>query len=205
MLRLLLLVTWIAQVALALIFVDASWIQGQIAAEQDRIVIHLGADRAGRLQSEARAIFDEAFMTTGIVGRSYAMLLPNPAVPKQGMDNVAPWFFSWVETRLDVVWWVAFQLILRALLLREWLTLVIVGVTVAMLDGHIQQRIKRGNSELASADLYLIARQAALLSVVFPAFYVVLPATAPPWLVPAWGLYSAITCRWLLAHAQHRL
>lgn len=205
MLRLLLLILWSVQAALVLLLVDAAWIERQIGAERDQLAMHLGEEQARQLLAQARAIFERGLVRTEMVERSYAALLPDPAAPTQGMENVAPWFFAWLKARLDTFWILALQVILRAVLLRQWLMVVILGVLAAMLDGYIQQRIKRDNNQLASADRYLMGRHAAVLGVMFPFFYVVVPVAAPIWLTPAWGLFMAITCRWLLTHAQHRL
>ena len=205
MLRLALLVLWTVQLALVLLLVDASWIEAQIDVERDQLEAHFGRDQAQRLLTQARLIFDRWLIGTEIVDHSYTMVTPDPGTHKHGMENVAPWFFAWLQARLDTLWLLLLQIILRVLVLKEWLIVVAAGVLAAMLDGYIQRHIKRLENRLASADRYLLARQAALLGLVFPAIYVALPIAAPMWLAPAWGLYMSLTVRALLAHAQHQL
>ena len=205
MARLFLLLVWLAQLGLVLLLTDARWIEEQVATEAEQLVTHFGSHRAQHLSEQAQAIFDRYFITTAMVSKSYAMLLPDPTVPQHGMTEVAPWFFAWLRQRIDVAWLLTSHGILRVLLLCEWLPLTLMMIAVACVDGHVQRRIKRAEHALASADRYVLARRASLIALAFPAFYVVLPLVVSPLVVAAWGAYTAIIAMLLMAHAQHRI
>lgn len=206
MARLFILLVWLAQLGLMVLLIDARWIEEQLAAEREQVVSDIGAVRAQQLHLQAQGVFDRLFVATDVVSRSYSLLLPpDPALPKQAMTGLAPWFFAWLKQRIDAVWLLTFQGILRGLLLCEWLPLVALMIAMASLDGYAQRRIKQANSELASADRYVLARRAALIAAAFPAFYLILPVVVPAAIIAVWGAYCALTCMLLMAHAQHRI
>jgi hypothetical protein len=199
------LLAWLLQLGLVLLLVDAGWMKGQLRIEQGELAIHLGEQRAHELQREASEVFARCFIETGIVHRSYELLLPDPQVPKQGMEAIAPWFFKWLQHRIEVAWLLTFQVILRAMQLREWLIALTVVIAAASIDGYAQCQIKRWDNALASADRYLLARTMVLTAIALPSFYVLSPVAISLIIIPAWGTYVAAAGMLLLAHAQHRI
>jgi hypothetical protein len=200
-----LLLLWILQAALILLLVNADWIERQANYERSSIAEQLGGPQSAQLEARSRVIYDKWFTLTGIRDQTYARLLPDETRRKDGLENLAPWFFTWLRHRLDSFWLLVFQAIHRLQLLREWGGLSLIAAAAATVDGIVQRRIKRSHHELASADKYVIARHALLVVTILPLLYLSAPIAVSPWAVPAWGACVALTCMSLAAHAQHRI
>lgn len=200
-----LLLLWLMQAGLVVLLVNAEWVSKQAQLEQTSVARQFGQSRYAHLERNARSIYDAWFIETGIQAQSYAQLLPDPVQPQNGMEGLAPWFFEWLKHRLNAFWWLVFQGICRVLVLREWLSLLLLVGAVAALDGLIQRQIKRSRHALASADRYLFARRALLCLLFAPFLYLSFPMAITPYVVPIWGAGLAIVVALLTTHAQHRI
>jgi hypothetical protein len=200
-----LLLLWLMQTGLVVLLVNAEWVSEQARLEQTSVARQFGQSRYAHLERNARSIYDAWFIETGIQAQSYARLLPDPTQPQRGMEGLAPWFFEWLKRRLNAFWWLVFQGICRVLVLREWLSMLLLVGAVAALDGLIQRQIKRSRHALASADRYLFARRALLCLLFAPFVYLSLPMAITPSAVPIWGACLAIVVALLTTHAQHRI
>ena len=206
MLRLLaLFVLWMIQAVLVILLVNAQWVEDQARAERLSIARQFGEARYADLERRAKRSYNRWFVSTHIQKQSYALLLPDPIHPKDGMLGLAPWFFQWLEHRLDAFWVLAFQAICRLQVFREWLVITGVALAAAAFDGIMQRRIKRTNHALASADKYVVARSALLLMLIAPLLYLSAPFAISPFIVPLWGAMLSVTLMLLASHAQHRI
>lgn len=196
---------WLMQAGLVLILVNAEWLDREARSERVTVAEHLGIGRYAQLEARARVTYDKWFVATRVRDESYARLLPEPSRPKDGMENLAPWFFKWLKERLDVFWSLVFQAFCRVQLLREWGTWILVVTIAAICDGFVQRRIKAANHGLASADKYAVARNVVTLVMFAPFLYLSMPISVTPIAVPVWGAILAIALMLLTAHAQHRV
>ncbi len=57
------------------------------------------------------------------------------------MENLAPWWFSWLEERLDAFWWVIYQSLYRSQLILHWLPLIAFFVACALIEGLAQRAL----------------------------------------------------------------
>lgn len=202
---LVLLVLWLLQAALVVLLINADWISTQVQQEQRSVAQQFGNARHATLEARSQEIYAKWFVASGIQKASYTRLLPDHSQPQHGMEGLAPWFFVWLEHRLDAFWRLVFQGIHRVQILCEWLSLLLLIIAAAVIDGVIQRRIRRSRHEPASADRYLIARRALLCLIIAPLLYLSFPIAVTPFVVPIWGGCIAFALMLMTAHAQHRV
>lgn len=196
-------VLWLLQIAAVLLLVDADWVNHQAATERHQAAVYLGEATRDRIESNSQSVFDRLFEGPGIVSWSYERLLPDPRHRELG--DLAPWFFVWLERRIDTGWLLVRQALLRALMIREWSVVILLLAIAPVIDGIMRRRIRRHENRLVSADRYLAARRLLFLAFSLPLFYLTLPLAIAPAVVPAWGGVLALTCHLLFKHAQHRV
>lgn len=202
---LVLLILLILQGALIVLLVNAAWVERQCAAEQARIEAYLGPARQERIERHALALYRSWVVDSGAVTRSYERLLPDRTAAQHGMEGLAPWFFAWLERRLDAFWWLVFQAIYRAQVVVEWLPYVGVLAAVSTADGMLQRQVRRASAGYASADRYTLARRALLILSFLPFAYLCLPLSIHPVVVPLWGVLLAVALAVFAANAQHEV
>lgn len=200
-----LLLLWIGQATLIVLLVNAEWMQQQSTVEQQRIARHMGVQRSAAMIERAQTRYRDWFSATGIREQTYRRLLPDPSLPRTGVEGLAPWFFEWLKRRLDAFWALVFLGICRAHLFVEWAPLLMAAGAAAIIDGVVQRRIKRFNHALASADKYVLAKCALMVLTFVPLLYLSAPIAITPLIVPGWGACLALTCMLLASHAQHRI
>ncbi len=206
MVRLLvLLLLWVVQAAFVILLVNAPWLEQQATHEQTRVEGHFGSARYERVAKRAVANYRSWFVESGIVAASYERLLPEPNRPQHGMEGLAPWFFGWLRHRLDAFWWLVYQAMHRAQLIREWSPILGTLIAAAGTDGLVQRQIKRCQHGRASSDRYTLARRALFLLGSAPALYLSLPVSVSPIAVPIWGSLLALCLLVFMASAQHEL
>lgn len=202
---LVLLVLWLLQAALVVLLVNAEWVSAQVQREQQSLAQQFGNARRAALEARSQEIYAKWFVESGFQRASYSRLLPDHSQPQHGMEGLAPWFFDWLEQRLDAFWRLMFQGINRMQILREWLSLLLLVTAAAVIDGVIQRRIRRSRHELASADRYLVARRALLCLIIAPLLYLSFPIAVTPFVVPIWGGCLAFVLMLITAYAQQRV
>src|SRR5688572_4153992 len=116
---LLLLLLWLLQAVFVLLLIDAGWVERQVKAEQAVATAHLGAARYEQLHVEAQRIYRHWFVESGAIETSYTKVLPDARRSKRDM-NLAPWFFTWLEHRLDALWWLIYQAVHRLQIMHFW-------------------------------------------------------------------------------------
>ena len=202
---LLLLCLWALQACLIGLLVDAEWVERQLDAERSLVQTQFGAARSALVTERARNAYRDWFVSNGIVQASYARLLPDPSIPARRMLGLAPWFFRWLEHRLNAFWWLVFEALCRLQLIRAWAAPITVLALAACIDGLVRRQIHRVDHGFASGDRYLIARRVLLVLAIAPAIYLSAPITIAPVAVPLWGALVALLLSQLTANTQHRL
>jgi Domain of unknown function (DUF4400) len=200
-----LMLLWLIQAILMVLLVNAQWVEKQTREERASIERQFGERRSNQLESHARATYDRLFVETGMRESSYARLLPDPTLPKHGMEGLAPWFFEWLHHRLDAFWALVYQATWRLYLINEWRWVLGAILAAAAFDGMIQRRIKQINHALASADKYAMVRFILLLLLIAPLAYLSAPLAVTPLAVPVWGATLSFAMMLVASHAQHRV
>jgi hypothetical protein len=202
---LLLLCLWALQACLIGLLVDAEWVERQLDAERALVQAQFGTQRSALVTERARNTYRDWFVANGVVQAGYARLLPDPSIPARGMLGLAPWFFRWLEHRLDAFWWLVFEALCRVQLLRAWAAHLTVLAVAACIDGLVRRQIHRVDHGYASGDRYLIARRVLLVFAIAPAIYLSMPIAIAPLAVPLWGALVALGLSQLTANTQHRV
>jgi len=200
-----LLILLILQGVLIVLLVNAAWVERQCAGEQARIEAYLGSVRQDHIRQRALGIYRGWFVESGAVTRSYERLLPDRTKAQYGMEGLAPWFFVWLERRLDAFWWLVFQAIYRAQVIGEWLPYIGLLAAVSSADGMLQRQVRRASAGYASADRYTLARRALMILGFLPFVYLSLPLSIHPMAIPIWGVLLSIALAVFAANAQHEV
>lgn len=202
---LILLVLWLLHAVLILLLVNAEWLDAQVHGERGLLKAELGVERYAGLESRAKRTYERNLVDSGVIARTQVALLPQPEVAQGGMENLAPWFFKWLATRLRVLWQLAFQALIRIELMETWCSVAFLGLVCAGVDGLVCRQVRRAQAEAPSADRYLTARNALPFLLVAPLFYLCFPIGVSGYVVPSWGGAVAITLWLLTSHAQHHI
>jgi hypothetical protein len=206
MLRILvLLVLWGLQMALVLLLIDAGWVERQVKAEQAATAAYLGTVRYRQLHQDAERVYRRWFVESGAIEKSYTRLLPDALAPKQATAGLAPWFFTWLEHRLDALWWLIYQAAHRLQLISFWGFYVLALLATGIIDGIVRWQIKRAVHEPPSGDRYIVGCRAGLLLFIAPLLYLSLPFELHPIVVPLWGCLLALSFILLAANLQHQV
>jgi hypothetical protein len=200
-----LVLLWLIQAVFVVVLVNAEWIQNQLSRERELVKVYLGQGVEGILSDSTEQTYDGWFVRTGAVKACYEKLLPDPAIPKHGMENLAPWWFKWLEERLDAFWWVIYQSLYRSQLILHWLPLIALFVACALIEGLAQRALKRSTFAYASADKHVFAKRGLVLLAMSPLMYFVLPFYVHPSVVPIWGAAVVFATTVLIANAQHHV
>jgi hypothetical protein len=199
-----LIVLWLMQAALVLLLINADWLQGQAHKERAAMAEHLGKEQYEHLRAHADELFTRWFVASGAIDSSYRSLLPDKQ--RHATDlNLAPWFFHWLERRIDAFWWLLDQALYRIQLLRAWGTYLALVALVACVDGLMQRQIKRSQHQAPSSDRYVLGRRLLFILIFLPLLYLSMPLSVAPLLVPLWGIGFAFTLLMLTANMQHQI
>lgn len=198
-------VLWLIQAVFVVVLVNAEWIQSQLSRERELVKVYLGQTIESVLSEGTEKNYDAWFVRTGAVKAGYEKLLPDPRIPKHGMENLAPWWFDWLEKRLDAFWWVIYQSLYRSQLILHWLPLIAFFAACALIEGLAQRALKRSTFAYASADKHVFAKRVLVLLLMSPLVYFVLPFYVHPSVVPIWGAAVVFATTVLIANAQHQL
>lgn len=198
-------VLWFLQTTLVVLLVNAEWLERQGLREQASAQAYLGPVLHERVRARAMSIYRDWLVDTRVVSTSYERLLPARGVEQYGMEGLAPWFFAWLEDRLDALWWLAFHAIYRVQTLWEWLPVIGSFVAVSAIDGIASRRIKRSSNGYASADRYALSRRVLFLLLFAPLLYLFLPISIAPVAIPVWGAALAVALAMFTANLQQQI
>lgn len=201
----LILLLWLVQACVVVALFSGEWIEGEMRSERALVQGQMGEAAELQLAVEAQARYQRWFVRPGAVAVGYERLLPDPSVPKRGMEGLAPWWFEWLEKRLDAFWWLIFQLVYRLHLLLHWVPIIALFVAGSMVEGFTRRAVKRSTFAYASADRHVLAKRSLVILGVFVLVYLLLPWKVNPLIVPLWGAALAATTALLIANTQHHV
>src|SRR5579884_1553815 len=108
-----LLVVWAIELTIALLLIQAQWIEHAMGVERHWVAMQYGESRAQELELRAAGKFQRWCVDSGWMSGSYHRLLPDPTVPQRGMEGLAPGFFVWLRHRIDASWWIVYEAVFR--------------------------------------------------------------------------------------------
>lgn len=202
---LILVLLWLVQATFVAVLVNAEWLEKQMAQERSLVSQYMGESTESALATGSDGVYAQLFVDSGAVQWGYAKLLPDPTQPKYGMDGLAPWWFTWLQHRLDAFWWMVYQCTYRLKLTAHWLPYFAVLIACAGIDGLTQRQVKRAEFAYASSDRYILAKRSLLLLIAAPFLYSCVPVLIHPLVVPVWGMCVAAAVSLLLGNAQHQI
>lgn len=201
---LLVLVLWLLQCSLILLFVDADGISREVRVEQEKVAAQFSESVEARISSSAGAIYGKWFQETGWIAASYGRLLPSEEHTARDI-GIAPWFFKWLKRRLDAFWNAIYRAIYRTQVLWQWGPYTALLAGVAVVDGLMRRKIKAANHEAPSSDRYTLARRGLFVCAIAPLVYLSFPTQVPPLLVLAWAVIGATSLLFFAANMQQRV
>ena len=196
---------WMLQGTFVVLLVNAQWLESQSLREQAKAEAFLGTALHERVRERATATYRDLLIDTRVMPLSYERLLPASGIEQKGMEGLAPWFFSWLEDRLDALWWVVFHAIYRVQTLWEWLPFIGSVLAVSTIDGMSTRRVKRVNNVYASADRYVLGRRFLFVLMIAPLLYLFIPLSISPIAIPLWGGALAVALAMCVANLQQQI
>lgn len=196
---------WVAQISLVVVFADSGWLQAQIVNEKQGVADYLGADLVTSLGARADAAFRSFFVNTGVIDSVHRFLIPNADVPKHGTEGLAPWFFVWLDDSLRTFWLMAYQGIFRFLILSEWLPYMGALLLAASVDGLVIRKVRKENLGYANPVRYRLGVRALVVLAVVPLIYLTAPISITPLFAPIWVIALSMVLMMVAANAQDRI
>lgn len=201
---LLFLTMWVIQLALIAAFASHTWIRGQVEHEKAAVALYLGEEAARDLERRADAVFRLTMVNSGIVATANAALLPDPLGPRLGGQDV-PVVFDFMGRTLSNFWYVVYQSIYRVLLLAEWVPVLGLVLVASVIDGAVSRKVNKAAMRYANPVRYRAGMRALVALLVIPLFYLTLPISVSPVVVPFWFFLLAGLTMAVIANAQHRI
>lgn len=164
---------------------------------KERIALrnYLGVETAQSISVKADRLYVKWFIESGVAEESYQMFLPSQAAQQRsrGMEQLGEreGFFAVAREKIDAFWALVRFSIQRFLSILVWMPLLFVLMAASVWDGWMRRRIKMVGFEQTSAPIFGLARQAFILGIFAPFFYVFAPLVIPPVITPVWGVYMA--------------
>jgi hypothetical protein len=168
----------------------------------------LGQQTATRVVGTTRAGYETLFVESGLVAWSYAVALPTAAEEAAGrhLSPVAvPWFFGWLEGRLDLFWGAVLQVLQRVVMVTAWWPFLALLLSGTLIEGRTRRRIKQEGFAYASPVRHRGALWTAIALVMAGTLGLLLPLPIPAITVPVLASVVALALTAALAHSQKRL
>ena len=194
---------WGLQLAIVVVFASPAWMRDQVEGETAAVERYLGAEAAEDLTARSEALFRLLLVDSGAMEAVRAAFLPQPGQQLGGRD--VPVLFDWMERVLNTLWLVCYQMIFRALLLADWVPSLGVVIGAAIVDGAVSRNIKKSARQYANPVRYRAAIRTLVALLIVPLFYLSLPFSVSPVVVPGWFLCVAAAVMLGIANAQHRI
>lgn len=182
---LLICLLFVAEFALALIFVTPDYAVRQSVKEAQWIEMFLGAESAEKLQARADATYQALILDTG-ADRKIGRIVPNEEerANSKGLEHLGETLWPHIEERIAALLDLFYWFIRRLHLLLMWLPACIPALVAAAVSGLLTRRIKQTNFQMTSAILqhytWRICGWATALFLL--AFFA--PVAIPPVVVP---------------------
>lgn len=197
------LTLWMLQLGIVVIVASPSWMRAQLAAEKAAVALYLGEAQARDLSDRSDAVFRVLLVNTGAVSTAERAFLPRPS-PRMG-DKDIPVLFDWMGRVLTTFWFVLYQGIYRALLMAEWIPVLGAVLGAAVVDGAVARSINKSTCRYANPVRYRAGIRTLIALLVAPMFYLSIPFSVPPVVIPLWFFCLAGGVIVVMANAQHRI
>ncbi len=175
-------------------FVPSRWLESQVDIERDSIVTWLGTESTDRLIKDSDDIYRNFFVEPGFVERSYYLFVPTKTEDdKSGaLQGFGHEYHDWILDSVRSMWLLVYQIIQRALLVKEWIWFAIFPIAAAIIDGLMIRKIKQVSYGYSSPVIYRVGIDGVILSSILLLCYLSYPAAPPA--SPLWPLawYVAI-------------
>lgn len=181
-------------VLMAMLVPTAHIIRVQVA-ERELLRTYLGESSMRSIVHRSDTLFLKWFIDSGVAAESYDMFLPTRQAQERsrGMEQLGEreGFFVKAREKIDAFWALVRFSIQRFIAILIWMPLLMVLMVAAIWDGWMRRRIKMIGFEQTSAPIFGLARQAFILGIFAPLFYVFAPVVIHPVITPLWGCYMA--------------
>lgn len=149
---LLICLLFVAEFALALIFVTPDYAVRQSVKEAQWIEMFLGAESAEKLQARADATYQALILDTG-ADRKIGRIVPNEEerANSKGLEHLGETLWPHIEERIAALLDLFYWFIRRLHLLLMWLPACIPALAASAISGLLTRRIKQTNFQMTSA------------------------------------------------------
>jgi hypothetical protein len=200
----LILLVWLMEVAVIILFLGEDMIESQIEKEQVYIQAYLGDETSRHLKESTDAWYRRAILDPGIERVVYNYFIPAKETGS-GLEEMSPWLFTWMEGRLDAFWWAVYQFVFKMKLFGYWLPFIFPLLLAAMVDGWVTREKKKGEGGYSSPLRYDFSIYMVGILSFTPIIYFTTPMAIHPLWVPIW---AGILCSIIIllgANTQQRI
>lgn len=194
------------QALFVLIMVPEDVIHRSVEREEGYLSTYFGEIAAKRIKGNARRVYRENFVQTGVVDELYNFFLPSEdALAKsKGLENLGVKEGVWdtVRERIDTFWLMVYFFFLRMYTIMIWWPLMFIFIAAAAYDGLIVRKIKLLGFESTAAPIFGMAMHVFVFMMFMPFFYALSPVAINPLSVPIWGIAAAFVIKVKMANLQ---
>lgn len=200
------LIAWILQIVLVGVMLPSDFLQQQIESERRMMAEWMGMPAVNRLVTISNDTFDDSFVNTGAVAASYR-LVPNREEKENstGLSDLGGQTWSYIESRLEILWLTIYQAIQRFHTLALWFPYLLPIMIPAVIHGMCVRAIKKVSYGYASPVLYHSAGHALALVLMLPLFYITSPISIHPMAIFLWGIAVSITIVVMTSNVQKQI
>jgi hypothetical protein len=198
------IVFWVVAILLEAIVVVAlanrDVVGHQVEAEYDLTKGWMG-ETADSIYEDANSMFHRVFVTTEVMEMSYRIFVPDANKPEPE-DSFSIQTFRWVRGRIDGLWAVVLRALQRFALFCAWLPYALPVLVPAAVDGWNQRLIKRETFGYTSPVRFHAASYVVISLVFLPVFYMFVPMTVHPMIIPLWSILGGVSVVILTSNVQ---
>jgi len=187
-----------------LIFVQDDFLEKAMEQEQQYVLDYLGEETSNKIKQETDAWYIENIKESGVELATYNYFIPKKN-SSTGLENMAPWLFTWMEGRLDTFWWAVYQVVYKLGLFFSWVPYLLPVGIASLIDGLVTREKKKHGDDYSSPLRYDYALYAMYILLFIPLLYITTPIAVHPLWVPLWGLCFCASNMILTSNIQQRI
>lgn len=195
------------EIVLVACFVKPDKAMSVVEVERRMVANTLGAVGESRIRERADGAFKAVFVESGFMRGSFRMVIPSADERRRssGMQDLGTGAFTWMERRMQSIWYGVYGLIYRWCVFTAWLPFVLPVAIPAVIDGLVRREIKKNTFGYSSPVRYHTAtHMLVLLAFVIP-YYLLSPLVIHPIFTPVWAIVSSFFLAVFAANIQKRL
>jgi hypothetical protein len=177
----------------------------RITNEINNTTFLMGTVSSGQIVGQANALFDSAFVKTGVIDFSSYGKTSQAALEKQRITPIGGTverFSLRVNDYIDSLIAQCYGLILRLVLMCQWLPYIAPFAFAVIVHGITLRNIKFDTGGIISPMVYSTALHMMVVIFFFPLLYLIIPLVLTPLFVPYWLILSAIPTIAVLSNIQ---